>query len=50
MSKITRRVIGQTAKNFPILLVGIGLMSTILWIGTIMALAVERVWSMLSVI
>ena len=48
MSKITHRVIGQTTKNFPILLVGIGLISTILWTSTIMALAVERVWSMLS--
>ena len=47
MSKITRRVIGQTTENFPILLVGIGLISTILWTSTIMALAVERVWSML---
>lgn len=50
MSEIARRVVGQTTKNFPILLVGIGLMSTILWISTIVALAVERAWSMLSVI
>ena len=50
MSEIARRVVGQTTKNFPILVVGIGLMSTILWISTIMTVAVERLWSMLSMI
>ena len=48
MSEVARRVVGQTTKNFPILLVGIGLIATILWTSTVVALAVEQVWSMLS--
>jgi hypothetical protein len=48
MSKIARRVAGQTAKNFPIILVGIGLATTILWVGTVMTFALEGVWSVLS--
>src|SRR6185312_16477065 len=48
MSKIARHVVSLTTKNFPIMLVGAGLIATILWTTTVMALAVERVWSMLS--
>jgi hypothetical protein len=48
MSKIARHVVSLTTKNFPIILVGAGLIATILWTTTVMALAVERVWSMLS--
>ena len=48
MSEIVRRVYGQTTKTFPILLVGIGLVTTILWTSTVMAFAIERVWSLLS--
>jgi len=50
MSEIARRVIGQTTNNLPIVLVGIGVMATILWTGTVMALAVGQVWSMLLLV
>ena len=48
MSKITRRIVGQATKNFPIILVGIGLATTILWVGTVMTFAVEQAWLVLS--
>jgi hypothetical protein len=48
MPKIVRHVVGRTTVNFPILLVGIGLVTTILWVSTVMAFAIERVWSVLS--
>ena len=48
MSKFVRRLVGQTTVNFPVLLVGIGLVTTILWTSTVMAFAIERVWSVLS--
>ena len=47
MSKITRHVVSLTTENFPIVLVGIGVIATILWTSTVMGLAVEQVWSML---
>jgi len=50
MSEIARRFIGQTTKNFPVLLVGIGLVSTVVWVSTVVVLAFERVWSALSAI
>ena len=48
MSKITRHVVSLTTENFPIALVGIGVIATILWTSNVMGLAVEQVWSMLS--
>jgi len=48
MSKISRRIFGQTTKNFPTLLVGIGLITTILWVGTVMTVALQGIWSVLS--
>ena len=47
MSKITCHVVSLTAENFPIVLVGIGVIATILWTSTVMGLAVDQVWSML---
>jgi hypothetical protein len=48
MSKITRHVVGLATENFPVVLVGLGVIATILWTSTVMALAFERVWSALS--
>jgi len=48
MSEIARRVVGHTAKNFPIMLVGIGLVTTVLWVSTVVAVALDRIWSALS--
>jgi len=50
MSKIARRVVGQTTKNFPVILVGTGVVATILWTCIVTAFAVEQVWSMLSAV
>jgi hypothetical protein len=36
MSKITRHVVSLTTENFPIALVGIGVIATILWTSTVM--------------
>ena len=48
MSKIARRIVGQTTKSFPIILVGIGLVTTIVWVGTVIAFAAEQAWLVLS--
>ena len=48
MSKITRHVVGLTTENFPIVLVGTGVIATVLWTCIVTALAIEQVWSMLS--
>jgi hypothetical protein len=50
MSEIARRVVGQTTRNFPVILVGTGVIATVLWTCIVMALAVEQVWSMLAAV
>jgi hypothetical protein len=48
MLEIARRGVGHTAKNFPILLIGIGLVTTVLWVSTVVAVALDQIWSALS--
>jgi hypothetical protein len=48
MSRIARRIVGLTTKNFPILLVVVGLVTTILWVSTVVAVALDQIWSVLS--
>jgi len=48
MSVVARRIFGQTTKNLPIILIGTGLIATILWTGSIMAIALERAWLVVS--
>ena len=50
MSKVARHVVSQTTKNFPIILVGIGLFTTLMWVGTLVTVAVEQTWRALSAI
>jgi hypothetical protein len=50
MTEIARRVVGQTTRNFPIILVGIGLFTTLMWVGTLVTVAVEQTWRVLSAI
>jgi hypothetical protein len=45
---MARRIVGRLTKNFPIMLVGIGLITTILWVSTVMAVAVDQIWSVIS--
>ena len=45
MSKIAHVIVDQTGKYFPVALVVAGLIATFLWISTIMAFALARVWS-----
>jgi hypothetical protein len=48
MSEIARRVVSQTTRNFPTILIGIGLITTMLWVSVVITFAFERAWSALS--
>jgi hypothetical protein len=45
---MARRIVGRLTKNFPIMLVGIGLITTVLWVSTVVAVAFDQIWSALS--
>jgi hypothetical protein len=49
MPEVARRIIARTADQFPITLVGLGLITTILWVGAVSVFAFGRVWSVLEI-
>jgi hypothetical protein len=50
MSKIAAHIVTRSIEFFPIALVGIGLVATTLWAGSLMTIAFEGAWSILSAI
>jgi hypothetical protein len=48
--KIVAHIATRSTEFFPIALVGIGLVATTLWAGSLMAIALEGAWSILSAI
>jgi len=48
MSKIVARFVTRSAECFPLALIGIGLVATTLWLGTLVLIAVDGAWSILS--
>jgi len=50
MTEIARLVVDRTTKNFPVILVGTGVIATIVWTCIVTVLAVDQVWSMLAAV
>jgi hypothetical protein len=46
MAGIARRIIVRTTDYFPIALVGLGLIATILWVGSFAAITLKSLWSL----
>ena len=50
MSKIVSNIADRSTKFFPVALVGMGLVATMLWAGTLVLVAFDGAWSILSAI
>jgi hypothetical protein len=50
MSKIVSNIADRSSKFFPVALVGMGLVVTMLWAGTLVLAALDGAWSILSAI
>jgi hypothetical protein len=50
MLKIVSNIADRSTKFFPVALVGMGLVATMLWAGTIVLVALDGAWSILSAI
>ena len=48
MAETARRALVHTKRHVPLVLVGVGLIATVLWISAVAALAFDRVWSVLQ--
>jgi hypothetical protein len=46
MAGIARRIIVTATDHFPIALVGLGLIATILWVGSFAAITLKSLWSL----
>jgi hypothetical protein len=50
MSKIVANIADRSTGFFPVAIVGMGLVATMLWAGTLVLVAVDGAWSILSAI
>ena len=50
MSKIVANIADRSTEFFPVALVGMGLVATMLWAGTLVLVALDGAWSILSAI
>jgi hypothetical protein len=50
MSKMVSNIADRSSKFFPVALVGMGLVATMLWAGTLVLAAFDGAWSILSAI
>jgi len=50
MSKIVANIADRSTGFFPVALVGMGLVATMLWAGTLVLVALDGAWSILSAI
>jgi hypothetical protein len=48
MVEVARVIVARTTNQFPIALVGLGLIATIFWICAVTTLAFQGVWSVLK--
>jgi hypothetical protein len=48
MSKIVAHIATRSTEFFPFALIGIGLIATTLWVGTLVLVAFDGAWSILS--
>jgi hypothetical protein len=46
MTEVARRIIVRTTDYLPIALVGLGLIATILWVGSFAAITLKSLWSL----
>jgi hypothetical protein len=50
MSKIVANIADRSTEFFPVAIVGMGLVATMLWAGTLVLVAIDGAWSILSAI
>ena len=50
MSKIVANIADRSTGFFPVAIVGMGLVATMLWAGTLVLVALDGAWSILSAI